>query len=68
MEGMTLVKTDKQVLLNLQYMRWIAFDGQCFEVCTKSNGCHKFKDTHGICKLNSPDSFAKIEELYKSVK
>ena len=63
---MPLVKTDKYRLLNLQYMRWISLEGGCFEVCTKSNGC-SVPDTHTICREKSPESFKKLEELYKSI-
>lgn len=36
----------------------------CLEVCTKLNGCTK-ENTHIICKLNSPDSYYRLNELFK---
>ena len=40
----------------------------CLEVCTKSDGCFIDKNggtTHKICKLNSPDSYAKLNDLFR---
>lgn len=61
------VKTDKNKLLNLTHMRWIANTGQCFEVCMKSDGCIP-TNTHSVCKVVSPQSYEKLEALYNSVK
>jgi hypothetical protein len=35
----------------------------CFEVCSKSNGCVIKDQTHQVCRLNNPDSYKKIMDL-----
>jgi len=38
----------------------------CLEVCMKSTGCNiEYKDTHKICKLNSLDSYNKLNKHFE---
>ena len=37
----------------------------CLEICTKSTGCVARSDTHRICEYNSPDSYNKLNVLFK---
>ena len=37
----------------------------CLEVCMKSDGCIVGKTTHKICKLNSPDSYNKLNKHFE---
>lgn len=67
MDASPFVKTDRNTLLNLTHMRWIENNGQCFQVCMKSNGCIP-TNTHNVCKGISPESYKKLEELYNSTK
>ncbi len=66
MEAVGLLKTDSNKILNMHHMRWFAKQGSCFEVCTKSNGCTFYINTHKVCKEVSPMSYARLEELYKN--
>jgi hypothetical protein len=65
MEGVDLIRTDKDRILNLQQVRWFSHHEYCFEVCTKS-GCGPF-GTHKVCKDKSPTGYARLEEMAKSV-
>ena len=61
------IKTDNNTVINEKTIRWIHKMGDCLEVCSKQNGCSLDKrsgDTHKICKLNSPDSYNKLNVLF----
>lgn len=40
---------------------------ECLEVCTKSTGCLGINgnDIHRICKLNSPESYKKLNKHFE---
>ena len=61
------IKTDNNTVINEKTIRWIHKMGECLEVCSKQTGCSLDKrsgDTHRICKLNSPDSYSKLNVLF----
>ena len=58
------IKVDENTLLNEKCIRWVKKINDCLEVCTKSNGCTTY-NTHKICKLNSPESFNKLNENFE---
>ena len=37
----------------------------CLEVCAKSDGCSEGLDTHKICKIYNPDSYAKLNKFFE---
>lgn len=57
------IKTDKNVFLNEQSIRWIKKMDECFAVCMKQNGCRLNYDTHEICKYNSLSSYEMLNDL-----
>jgi len=61
------IKTDEK-MINVQYIRWIWKFTNCMEVCTKSNGCEVFKNTHRVCKDISPISYQKLDQLFDEAK
>ena len=67
MENATFMKTDDKVI-NEEYIRWVKKIHECMEVCTKSDGCRVGRDTHTICKHNSPQSYAKLNRLFEENK
>ena len=54
------LKTDDNKIINETHIRWVKKMNNCLEVCTKSTGCSITGDTHRICKLNTPDSYDKL--------
>ena len=55
------LKTDDNKIINEIHIRWVKKMNNCLEVCTKSTGCSTLNgDTHRICKLNTPDSYDKL--------
>ncbi len=61
------IKTDNNTVINKKTIRWIHKMSDCLEVCTKQTGCsldRRRGDTHIICKLNSPDSYNKLNSLF----
>jgi hypothetical protein len=58
-------KTDNNRVINEKYIRWIAKMNDCLEVCSKSDGCVAGRSTHKICKVNSPDSYDILNNLFK---
>ena len=63
------IKTDDNKVINAIHIRWVKQMNDCLEVCTKSDGCFIDKNgsttTHKICKFNSPDSYNKLNDLFK---
>ena len=53
------LKTDNNKIINEKHIKWVKKMNDCLEVCTKSIGC-SIGDTHRICKLNTPDSYDKL--------
>jgi hypothetical protein len=58
------IKTDDNKVLNEKYIRWIRKMNECLEVCTKSDGCNSI-NTHKICKMNSLDSYNKLNKYFE---
>ena len=59
------IKTDDNKVLNEKYIRWIHKMNECLEVCTKFDGCKVGTSTHKVCKLNSPESYSKLNQLFE---
>jgi hypothetical protein len=57
------IKSDDNKFVNVKYIRWVKKMNDCFEVCSKSNGCVIKDQTHQVCRLNNPDSYKKIMDL-----
>jgi hypothetical protein len=38
---------------------------ECLEVCIKTSGCSLGKDTLKICKINTPDSYGKLNQHFE---
>jgi hypothetical protein len=59
--NVSYIKTDNNKIINETHIRWVKKLNNCLEVCTKSTGCNiRNGDTHRICKLNTPDSYEKL--------
>jgi hypothetical protein len=68
MENNTIsyIKTDENRILNETTIRWVKKMGECLEVCNKSSGCNiKTGGTHKICRLNSRDSYEKLNKFFE---
>jgi len=59
------IKTDDNKVINERHIRWIKKINECLEICTKSDGCIAGKTTNRICKLYTPDSYNKLNELFE---
>jgi hypothetical protein len=59
------IKADNDKVINEKAIKWIKKMDECLEVCTKSDGCIPKKNTHTICKFNTPDSYYKLNDLFK---
>ena len=59
------IKADDNEIINERCITWVKKMGDCLEVCTKKNGCDntKYRDTHKICKMNSSESYNKLNAL-----
>ena len=60
-------KTDNNMIINENCIRWVKKMNHCLEVCIKKSGCslQSYEDTHKICKLNNPDSYNKLNEHFE---
>jgi hypothetical protein len=55
------LKTDNNLFINANCIRWVKEMDACLEVCIKISGCGS-KDTHKICKVANPHSYNKLKE------
>jgi len=58
------IKTDENKILNEKFIRWVRKMNECLEVCTKPDGCTSYT-THKICKLNSLESYNKLNKYFE---
>lgn len=66
----SFIKTDDNIIINETCIRWVKKMNDCLEVCAKSSGCVSdtttmFRNTHRICKENSPVSFKKLNAHFE---
>jgi len=66
----SFIKTDDNTVINEQCIKWVKQIDECLYVCTKSGGCNqhitdRFRDTHKICKSEHPDSYHRVNTLFK---
>lgn len=60
------VKADDNKIINEKCIIWVKKMNNCLEVCTKSSGCNiEYGDTHRICKVNSLDSYNKLNSHFE---
>jgi hypothetical protein len=59
------IKTDDNKIINEKCIRWVKKMNDCLEVCVKSNGCDLINGTHRICKVNSPESYNKLNRHFE---
>lgn len=61
------LKTDHGIILNEKCIRWVKKMNECLQVCLRTNGCDllAFDDTHKICKINSPQSYDKLNKHFE---
>jgi hypothetical protein len=60
-------KTDDNMIINENCIRWVKKMSDCLEVCIKTVGCNSQinGDTHKICKLNNPTSYNKLNKHFE---
>jgi hypothetical protein len=64
----TYIRADDNRIINEKAIIWVKKINECLEVCVKKNGCNTaipYRNTHSICKLNSPDSYAKLNQYFE---
>ena len=62
----TYIRTDNNIIVNEKYIRWVKKMNDCLEVCIKSTGCSiEDKGTHKIFKINSLDSYNKLNKHFE---
>jgi hypothetical protein len=62
----TYIRADNNVIINEMSIRWVKKMGDCLEVCSKQKGCTKVGyDTIKICKINSLDSYNKLNKHFE---
>ena len=59
------IKTDNKMIINEKCIRWVKKMDDCLELCSKLEGCQIGRDTHKICKINTPDSYYKLNVLFE---
>jgi hypothetical protein len=58
-------KTDDNRIIHENCIRWVKKMNECLEVCIKTSGCSLGKDTLKICKINTPDSYSKLNQHFE---
>ena len=59
------IKIDDNKIINETNIRWVKKMNECLEVCIRFDGCVAKVNTHEICKLNSPDSYHKLNRHFE---
>jgi hypothetical protein len=62
----TYLKTDDNKLINEIHITWVKKMKDCLHVCTKTTGCVMTIDTHKICKVNTPQSYEKLNIYFET--
>ena len=65
MNNTSYIKTDDNKIINEKQIRWVQKLNECLEVCTKSDGCIVGKNTHPICRLNSLESYNRLNKFFE---
>ena len=65
MENISFIKTDDNSIINVAAIRWFKKMNECLEVCSKQDGCLLEKETMRICKINSSESYDKLNKHFK---
>lgn len=60
----TFIQTDNQFIVNEQCIRWIKKVHDCMQICAKPGGCVSSFDTLRVCKMNSPDSYDRLNNYF----
>lgn len=65
-EKIVYIKTDNNVILNENCIKWVKKIDECLEICAKNNGCSILvnTDTHKVCKNISYDSYIKLNKHF----
>jgi hypothetical protein len=63
--NISFIKTDNEVLINENCIRWVKKMNECLEICIKSNGCYGEVDTHKICKVKNLANFKKFDNFFE---
>ncbi len=59
------LKADDNKIINETNIIWVKKMNDCLYVCTKTTGCCSTIDAHKVCKLNSPESYAKLNTHFE---
>ena len=61
------LKTDHGIIINEKCIRWVKKMNECLHVCIRTSGCDllAFDDTHKICKINSQQSYDKLNKHFE---
>jgi hypothetical protein len=63
--NISYIKTDDNKIINENFIKWVKKMNECLYVCTKIDGCIIDYNTHRICKINSFDSYNKLNNYFK---
>jgi len=63
------IKVDGDRILNVNFIRWIKKTDECFNICSRMDGCYSsdksiFINTHSVCKSTNSESHHKILNLF----
>ena len=65
--SVSYLKVDNNRIINEKCIVWVKKMNDCLEVCMKTTGCdiQYGGDTHRICKVNSIDSYQKLNKNFE---
>jgi hypothetical protein len=59
------IKSDDNTIINEKCIIWVKKMSDCLEVCAHPDGCILDENTHKVCKLNSLDSYNKLNKYFE---
>lgn len=65
------ILTDNNAVVNVNFIRWIKNVGECYYICSKTNGCDTDLvslrlTTHQVCKNANLTSYTNISKLFNN--
>ena len=58
------IQVNEHTIINESTIRWIKQMNECMYICTKSEGCITYLDTHSVCKNIKPILYNKLKQKF----
>lgn len=67
MKRQDFIKTDDNIVVNKNCIRWVQKVNECMEICTMFNGCTAGVTTMRLCKNIYPKDYETLNKLFEPI-